>query len=531
MKFVSTQDRDQFGRRHKVDRSAHHQQHESDGRRLRVPSIRNDLAFPIQRDDEVFDAGSLKIKIGDEALSSMWNTDINTYRANVGDEVEEDDFYGNVQVGTPHRNRHTSWESQDMLDTSSFHGFSDQSSHLRSRLRKLDSELSPFASPAAGVPFESEPADEVACGRLIFSSSCPATPPALDAQSNVAVASIPPRALTALSRDTHPETVGNQKAPGSSRSLAAEEHCTELASNTRNDPMIISSSSSSTSARRTEEREPEAGHCFAKTNSAQPTASPSTSYRQLMTLAALPRADNHTPADRHPAQPALSESEAMWRAFVFGSISPSRVSTAESVADTSADPLCGPFKSTGTKLRGVCSGSSLEARASTSLATDTKDDSSLISKDSALQDDCNQEARTDVVTQLAGDMSPSPKASSTNFPSDGDTKHALLTRHALQTVQQSSSPDPLSGPTPSVIRKITFSPPKRFTAPATATTVDTGRDVVHLGKRTSERLISSTSKATIIDHIPDLNHARQQSIFDDLNSGSVQVSLCLNSVR
>ncbi|KAL9056440.1 MAG: hypothetical protein Q9162_002921 [Coniocarpon cinnabarinum] len=157
MKFVSTQDRDQFGRRHKVDRSAHHQQHESDGRRLRVPSIRNDLAFPIQRDDEVFDAGSLKIKIGDEALSSMWNTDINTYRANVGDEVEEDDFYGNVQVGTPHRNRHTSWESQDMLDTSSFHGFSDQSSHLRSRLRKLDSELSPFASPAAGVPFESEP--------------------------------------------------------------------------------------------------------------------------------------------------------------------------------------------------------------------------------------------------------------------------------------------------------------------------------------------------------------------------------------
>ena len=361
--------------------------------------------------------------------------------------------------------------------------------------------------------------------RIVFSSSSPATPPALDAQSNVAVASIAHRSKTSseiaralqqasgdapLAKQSHERQWRNflsvresavdeasEPAPYATTTRPTFADHGERTRATFDDPHVISSASSSSSSSSSRSESPLPAMTTSVTRvpspSIEPTASPSASYRRITTLAAAPQPSTpllppitelNRPAP--PAQPKVgrmhSDPDAMWKAFVFGDVSPTR------------NPSTGPLsRFNDTDLRAnVHDGaavmstkrpySSLQARASESQFTGTRDDSSIIGRDPDLGHDDQGDARTDFATQIAGDFSPVPARPAT--PANDVFVRRPTLQPSLPTEALSSSPDPLvatcNEPRKS---KVLFSPPKRFAVPVAPESVDTGRDVVRLGGR------------------------------------------------
>lgn len=131
MNFTSTQEREQFGRRHKIDKRAQQQQANS-GHRLYVPSIRGDLIIPGRYEQEDFSAQSLKIKIGEHAFSNTWtgsNTraDAHTYESL---EACDDRASRSLDRRILHEEQDYMSDIPNMLESSSFQGFSDQSGRV-----------------------------------------------------------------------------------------------------------------------------------------------------------------------------------------------------------------------------------------------------------------------------------------------------------------------------------------------------------------------------------------------------------------
>ena len=130
MQTTSTQEREQFGRRHKIVR--HDQQASNADRRLRIPSIRGDLALAGYHDDDPSGTQSLKIKIGEYAFSSTWADSNTKAPRHCNEDVQSQDSLSRGAYRANSDGAQCDFsDTQNMLEDESFHGFSDRPSHLR----------------------------------------------------------------------------------------------------------------------------------------------------------------------------------------------------------------------------------------------------------------------------------------------------------------------------------------------------------------------------------------------------------------
>ena len=188
MKFTSTQEREQFGRRHKIEKRKEGDP-EDQAHRYRVPSISNGFSIHGQFDEQTSNKDSLKIRIGDDALTSTWfgsNTQTNTH-AGLGLDIPHPVLTRTVSNFDTNVERHEEVaDTQDMLDDMSFYGFSD-SSHQQKHWINDPSPIDGGQKVGETKPPNTCPkvAQHTDRGHLILSSSQPTTAPEFDMQSNV----------------------------------------------------------------------------------------------------------------------------------------------------------------------------------------------------------------------------------------------------------------------------------------------------------------------------------------------------------
>lgn len=484
IKFTSTPEREQFGRRHKIDKEAQERQQQKQGRRRRIPSIRSDLEIPLRSREASESDEYIQVRIGDDALVSSRCTiepasapsrftDL-LYQRKSMDKSPSLMSFDEAELANQ-GSRRDAPQTSDLLDATSFHDFSDQSSHLRDRLERPETVHSCKSRDVHSSNSKFQMA--VLPERLMLSSSEPTTPPVPDTQSNLAVAS---RAKPTKSDSS------SKKPEDTARPLSIISSHERL---WRNYLHVINTNSNSIPTEHHTHHIEQLTHYKLKNNTNnhlnsthhqnEPTQHmpiPTEPTNATVFLSRTP----HKPHPRPPSNPIFThpDPDALWKAFVFGDISSTRVSTVSTPHTSTTQPL--------NQTAPVVS--SLQAHASNDPVTGT-DDSSIL--DYAPPRDSDVEIATGDATidsssaRAVGSIAEA--SSSWRRGQDGilttgtPVKRVIGVRkggNKRRKVPESSSPDPLTGPVSVGAMQGYFR----------SGSVDTGRNVVALSSKRLPRI-------------------------------------------